>query len=66
MSALLALVFLVAVVCLLAKAEEKGLFHAGGCPCCREKKRARRTSWMEEGPPDKRKRGLGRALQVFP
>lgn len=43
MSALLALLFLVVVVCLLAKAEEKGIFHIGGCPCCREKKRARRA-----------------------
>lgn len=41
MSALLTLVFLVAVVCLLAKAEEKGLFHAPGCPCCRDKQRPR-------------------------
>ncbi|WP_294514157.1 hypothetical protein [uncultured Bilophila sp.] len=37
MSALLTLVFLVAVVWLLARAEEKGLLHTGGCPCCRPK-----------------------------
>ncbi|WP_294625983.1 hypothetical protein [uncultured Bilophila sp.] len=43
MSALLTLVFLVAVVYLLAKAEEKGLFHAAGCPCCREKRRPHRN-----------------------
>ena len=34
MSVLLALAFLVAVVWLLAKAEEKGALHTGGCPCC--------------------------------
>lgn len=34
MSVLLALAFLVAVVWLLAKAEEKGVLHTGGCPCC--------------------------------
>lgn len=36
MSVLLTLLFLVAVVCLLAKAEEKGHFRGGGCPCCRK------------------------------
>ena len=34
MSVLLALAFLVAVVWLLAMAEENGALHPGGCPCC--------------------------------
>lgn len=36
MSVLLTLAFLVAIVWLLAKAEEKGVLHTGGCPCCHQ------------------------------
>ncbi len=43
MSVLLALVFLVVVVWLLAKAEEKGALHISGCPCCRREPRGKRT-----------------------
>ena len=34
MSVLLARAVLVAAGWLLAKAEEKGALHIGGCPCC--------------------------------
>lgn len=39
MSVLLTLAFLVAVVWLLVKAEEKGVLHTGGCPCCHQRRR---------------------------
>lgn len=42
MSALLTLVFLVAVVWLLARAEEKGVLHIGGCPYCHQGRHKKR------------------------
>ncbi|WP_255344682.1 MULTISPECIES: hypothetical protein [Bilophila] len=43
MSVLLTLAFLVAVVWLLVKAEEKGVLHTGGCPCCNQGRRQKRS-----------------------
>ena len=43
MSVLLTLAFLVAVVWLLVKAEEKGVLHTGGCPCSHQGRRQKRS-----------------------
>lgn len=43
MSVLLTFAFLVAIVWLLAKAEEKGMLHTSGCPCCHQRRRQKRS-----------------------
>ena len=70
MSVLLTLAFLVAVVWLLAKAEEKGVLHTGGCPCCHQGaaksalNRRRPHAIKGRAPHEKRRRSSERRLFV--